>query len=159
MICCFVPFLPDSPRWLMSKDRDENAITALRRLRNRHAVESGQCEEEIVLIKQALAQNVYKAPWIQLLQGTNFRRTMLVLVQYTFQQITGQAFVSTYQVSEARSDPDVAHDQTVFYNNNGFAAEAFTYPVINASMSVLAVLPAMYLVDRIGCAAGPLHPS
>lgn len=51
-------------------------------------------------------------------------------------QTTGQAFVSTYQ--------------TTFYKTNGYAAEAFTYPVINSCLGFLSVLPGMYLVDKFG---------
>jgi hypothetical protein len=57
-------------------------------------------------------------------------------VGFTYQQITGQAFVSTYQ--------------TVFYKSNGFAAQAFTYPVINGVLGTLAVIPGMFLVDSLG---------
>lgn len=51
-------------------------------------------------------------------------------------QTTGQAFVSTYQ--------------TTFYKTNGYAAHAFTYPVINGCLSFVSVIPAMYMVDKIG---------
>ena len=84
----------------------------------------------------ALEARVHKAPWITLVQGNNLRRTGLVLAAYTFQQITGAAFVSYYQ--------------TTFYNQNGYAAEAFTYPVISASLTVLATFPGMWLVDSMG---------
>lgn len=51
-------------------------------------------------------------------------------------QTTGQAFVSTYQ--------------TTFYKQNGYANEAFTYPIINSCLGFIAVLPAMCLVDSLG---------
>lgn len=51
-------------------------------------------------------------------------------------QATGQAFVSTYQ--------------TVFYRSNGYAAHAFTYPIINSCLSLVSVIPGMYAVDKFG---------
>lgn len=66
----------------------------------------------------------------------NLRRTLLVVAYYTYQQITGQAFVSTYQ--------------TVFYKANGYAHMSFTYPIISSCLSVLACLPSMWLVDTLG---------
>jgi MFS transporter, SP family, sugar:H+ symporter len=108
----------------------------MKRLRTKDAVETGRCEEEVILIKQALQVHVHKASWKECVQGTNFRRFMLVMVYYTFQQITGQAFASTYQ--------------TVFYLNNGFAAQAFNYPLIGAAFGIIAVIPLMLLVDRMG---------
>ncbi|CAK7199498.1 hypothetical protein SEUCBS139899_002178 [Sporothrix eucalyptigena] len=136
LIIIFTYFIPNSPRWLMAKDRDDEAVAALRRLRPQEDVDAGHCEAEIAAIKAALRERVYKAPWTDLVRGINLKRTLLVMVYYFFQQTTGQAFVSTYQ--------------TTFYKTNGFAMQAFTYPVINSCLSLLSVLPAMYLVDVFG---------
>ncbi|CAK7204035.1 hypothetical protein SEUCBS139899_006786 [Sporothrix eucalyptigena] len=136
LIATFTYFIPNSPRWLLSKDREDEATTALRRLRSPDEVAAGNCEAEISAIKEALQENMHKGSWRALVQGTNLRRTALVIVYYFFQQTTGQAFVSTYQ--------------TTFYKTNGFAAEAFTYPIITTCLGMLAVVPAMYLVDTLG---------
>ena len=101
VICAFVPFIPDSPRWLLSKDRWDDAVTSMRRLRPKSESADGTCELEVQSIKEALQAQVHKAPWTNLVKGTNFRRTMLVLGSYTFQQITGQAFVSVRHPSGA----------------------------------------------------------
>ncbi|KAJ5818353.1 hypothetical protein N7474_003944 [Penicillium riverlandense] len=136
LIIIFTLFIPSSPRWLLSKDREDEAIATLHRIRPKADAIEGNCEAEIQAIKEALQEHVRKGPWVDLLRGHNFRRTMLVIVYYFFQQTTGQAFVSTYQ--------------TTFYKQNGYAAEAFTYPVINSCLSFVAVLPAMYMVDKLG---------
>ncbi|ETS85092.1 hypothetical protein PFICI_03117 [Pestalotiopsis fici W106-1] len=125
--CTFI--IPSSPRWLLSKDREADAINALSHLRPKTHAEHGDCEAEIIAIRESLRQDVHKAPWLALVRGTHLRRTILVIA-------TGQAFVSTYQ--------------TVFYSNNGYKAQAFTYPIINGVLGMLAVLPAMYLVDKLG---------
>ncbi|KAI0016321.1 putative sugar transporter [Xylariomycetidae sp. FL0641] len=133
--CTF--FIPDSPRWLLSEDRQDEAICSLRRLRPKrdNTIEDG-CEKEIVAIKAALREDVHKAPLSGLVRGTNLRRTILVVVFYFFQQTTGSAFVSTYQ--------------TTFYKTNGYAANAFTYPVINGCLSFVSVMPLMYIIDKLG---------
>ncbi|OQU98507.1 hypothetical protein CLAIMM_04282 [Cladophialophora immunda] len=120
LIILFTMFIPSSPRWLLSKDRDSEAIAALRRLSR----------------KATVLMTIHKAPWLDLVRGTNLRRTAIVIVYYFFQQTTGQAFVSTYQ--------------TTFYKTNGYADQAFTYPIINSCLSFLSVLPGMYLVDKLG---------
>lgn len=136
MIILFTIFIPDSPRWLLSKDREQDAIASLRRLRPQQDIDSGNCEEEIQAIKEALQERVHKAPWRDLVRGTNRRRTALVLIACFYQQMTGQAFVSTYQ--------------TTFLKTNGFASQAFTYPIINSCLGFVGVLPGMFMVDRLG---------
>lgn len=131
-----MPFLPDSPRWLLSKDRDSDAIDSLNRLRPKIDADTGANADELATIKAQLEERVHKAPWIQTLQGTNLRRTGLVVAYYIYQQITGQAFMSTYQ--------------TMFYKSNGYADQSFTYPIINAVLSIVAVVPCMLLLDTIG---------
>ncbi|KAI5460119.1 putative sugar transporter [Mariannaea sp. PMI_226] len=133
-LCAF--FIPNSPRWLLSKDREEDAVVALRRLRPEADAADGHCDAEIQAIKESLQDQVHKAPWLDLFRGTNLRRTLIVMAFYFFQQATGQAFVSTYQ--------------TVFYKENGYASHAFDYPIITSVLGFVAVIPAMYLVDTVG---------
>ena len=87
VIILFTFFIPSSPRWLLSKDREEDAVAALRRLRPKEDAHDGSCAAEIQAIREALQERVHKAPWTDLVRGTNFRRTMLVLVYYFFQQV------------------------------------------------------------------------
>ncbi|RSL59922.1 hypothetical protein CEP54_007014 [Fusarium duplospermum] len=136
LLIAFVFFIPDSPRWLLSKDRESDAVTSLQRLRSKADADEGRCDEEIMAIKEALREQVHKGPWLDLVRGTNLRRTLIVFAFYFFQQTTGQAFASTYQ--------------TVFYKENGYADKAFTYPIITSVLGLLSVIPAMYLVDNLG---------
>ncbi|KAL2795192.1 general substrate transporter [Aspergillus keveii] len=129
-------FIPHSPRWLLSKDRDEDALASLRRLRPNEDAVNGNCEAELREIREALHEEVHKASWVDLARGSNLRRTLIVIACYFFQQATGQAFVSTYQ--------------TRFYQQNGFAEHAYTYPLISSVFGVVAVLMAMYFVDKLG---------
>lgn len=89
MIILFTLFIPSSPRWLLSKDREDDAVAALRRLRSEADVAEGYCEVEIQAIKDALQEKEHKAPWLELVRGSNFRRTMIVIVYYFFQQVSG----------------------------------------------------------------------
>lgn len=88
MIFVFTFFIPSSPRWLLSKDRGEEAVASLRRLRPRSDAEDGSCDLEIQAIQEALHDHVHKAPWLDLLRGNNLRRTGLVIVYYFFQQVS-----------------------------------------------------------------------
>ncbi|CEI60068.1 unnamed protein product [Fusarium venenatum] len=137
LLTAFVFFIPNSPRWLLSKDREEEAVTCLQRLRSKTDFDEGRCDNEIKLIKDTLREQVHKGPWLDLFRRTNLRRTMIVFAFYFFQQATGQAFSSTYQ--------------TVFYKQNGYSSyQAFTYPIITSVLGMIAVCPAMYMVDSVG---------
>lgn len=84
----FTFFIPNSPRWLLSKDRAEEAVDALRRLRPQADAENGNCEAEIQSIRGILQENIHKAPWVDLVRGNNLRRTLIVMVYYFFQQVS-----------------------------------------------------------------------
>jgi hypothetical protein len=88
VIIIFSFLIPHSPRWLLSKDREEEALAALKRLRPKADAEDGTCEAEIQTIRAALQEHVHKGPWIDLFRGTNLRRTMLVIVFYFYQQVS-----------------------------------------------------------------------
>ncbi|EKJ77446.1 hypothetical protein FPSE_02319 [Fusarium pseudograminearum CS3096] len=137
LLTAFVFFIPHSPRWLLSKDREEEAVACLQRLRSKADLDEGRCDEEIRLIKETLRDQVHKGPWLDLFSGSNLRRTALVFAFYFFQQATGQAFSSTYQ--------------TVFYKQEGYSSyQAFTYPIVTSVLGMIAVCPAMYMVDSLG---------
>lgn len=94
MISLFTLFIPSSPRWLLSKDRDDDAIVALRRIRPKSDATDGSCEAEIQAIREALQEQVHKAPWFDLVRGSNFRRTLIVIVYYFFQQVSANILLT-----------------------------------------------------------------
>ncbi|GAA5918674.1 hypothetical protein JCM6882_004184 [Rhodosporidiobolus microsporus] len=120
-----VPFIPDSPRWLLSKGRTEDATKALRRIRPKADVAEGRCEEEIAAIQLTLQSQVRKGRWLDLFDGaSNRRRTTLILVFYTFQQLTGA--------------------------QNGYGDKSFLYPIISNAMGCAAVVISMFTIDKLG---------
>ncbi len=63
-------FMPESPRWLVRKNRMEDAIKALRRLNGSR--EDYSPEEEAALLKDSIESDVKtKGSWLDLFRGTN----------------------------------------------------------------------------------------
>lgn len=83
-------FIPDGPRWLISRGRLDDSIKTLERVRPRADVDAGLCKLEAEAIQEAVHNDVEKGPWLDLFRGTNFRRTSIATVIYIFQQFTGQ---------------------------------------------------------------------
>ncbi|KAK9342923.1 general substrate transporter [Lipomyces starkeyi] len=93
-----VPFLPESPSWLIFHDGIDEAARSLRAFNgkdydtdNAIAIVYAALEEE----KKLKASNS-KANWIETVQGTNFRRTLLSCMGFACQQLVGASFMSGY---------------------------------------------------------------
>ncbi|RSL73661.1 hypothetical protein CEP54_000031 [Fusarium duplospermum] len=88
-------FIPESPRWLLRKDRVEEAWQNLRKLRE-GAFTDEQIEAEFKELRTSLEQEVEQGRFIELLQGNNLKRTAIVIAVNFLMQASGQAFVSQY---------------------------------------------------------------
>lgn len=65
----------DSPRWLVSKDRSEDALKVLHKLRHRDDISKGLCTLELAAIQEEGSNVTTKEPWIALFKSQNRRRT------------------------------------------------------------------------------------
>ncbi|KAJ5368819.1 uncharacterized protein N7496_008579 [Penicillium cataractarum] len=130
-----LPFTPNSPRWLISKNKRSEALEALRLIRNKEANESGLCELEIVALENSDNRSE-KAPWSALFSRANRRRTWIALAIMALQQLTGVTFSSSYGPT--------------FYKKVGLGDKAFTYAAINNGVSVVTAMIGMALFDTFG---------
>ena len=87
MLILGLPFIPLSPRWLISKHRPDDAVATLLKVRPKREIDQGVCEEEVHAIELALEERVDKGSWIELFQGTNRRRTMIAVITFVLQQV------------------------------------------------------------------------
>ena len=74
-------FTPESPRWLISKGKGDQALKALDRLRTRKEVENGTTLAEIQALEEAVIEQSQdrSGRWIDLFSRKYFRRTMVGL--------------------------------------------------------------------------------
>jgi MFS family permease len=102
-------FLEESPRWLASKDRGENALSALIRLRGSRATSHG-VESEVISIQAQVAENrrsLSNVSTIEIIKEiacvrTYRKRFILALIMQTIAQWSGGNGI-TYYVPEVSS--------------------------------------------------------
>ena len=95
-ICIFLVWImPESPRWLLLRDRQEDAFQALKRYRSQNTPES-EIQEDFDELAQKVAAQMQKKKFKDLFTAKNRERTFVVVAANFFQQASGQAFASQY---------------------------------------------------------------
>ncbi|KAH8799679.1 hypothetical protein F5884DRAFT_863287 [Xylogone sp. PMI_703] len=133
LLLVFYPIIVESPRWLLSQERVEEATHSLRRLRKKNITEE-LIQQEVYALSHTEG-NEGKGTWKEVFTGTNRRRTWIAVIVMVGQQITGQAFVSQYAV--------------VFYKAQEFK-NSFELGMIQQALGVAAVMLTTVVVDSFG---------
>lgn len=94
LILVTLPFLPETPRYLCMKGREDEALQVLTSLRK----DSEQATLELEDIKVSLNIHVDESSWVDLFKGSNLRRTIIALVIPTVETWQGLSFIGNYLV-------------------------------------------------------------
>ncbi|CAG8906483.1 unnamed protein product [Penicillium egyptiacum] len=99
-------FAPESPWWLVRKNRDEDAKKALLRLTNPDRNVDFNADETIAMIRHTTdleAKLSEGASYFDCFKGTNLRRTEIVCLVWAIQNLSGNSFsnYSTYFLEQA----------------------------------------------------------
>ncbi|KAH8888986.1 general substrate transporter [Thozetella sp. PMI_491] len=133
IILAFYPLVPESPRWLLATDRIEDAKKSLRRINK--ALTNEELDFEIEALRHANS-NESKGPWPEVFDSNNRIRTIVAILAMLGSQITGQAFISQYNV--------------IFYQQQGFRSQAFAFNLISPCLGIFCLILTWFLVDAVG---------
>lgn len=130
-------FLPETPRYLAIKGRDEQAKRSLRRITN---LEGEELEEEYAHLKAGLEHEaaVGTASYKELFAGGPSRmwlRTSTAIAIQGWQQLTGINFIFYFGTS--------------FFKSSGIS-NPFVISVITNVVNVVCTVPGLLVVDRVG---------
>lgn len=125
-------FLPDSPRWLLLKGKEERAIRALKRLRG-----SGY-ETELNEIRTVLSQEKDKrSNWRALFQKMNSPIIIIAILIFVFQQLSGINAIIYYA-------PEV-------FISAGFGVKSSLFAtVLVGVVNLLSTILGLSLLDKLG---------
>ncbi|KAJ5939025.1 general substrate transporter [Penicillium verhagenii] len=95
VVICLVWFIPESPRWYLLRDRQDEALRSLIRLKNKNTSDE-EIQERYEVLSMKVSEQLQKKSFKDLFTKQNRQRTFIVSAANFFQQATGQAFASQY---------------------------------------------------------------
>ncbi|GAB7361942.1 hypothetical protein MBLNU230_g1980t1 [Neophaeotheca triangularis] len=131
-----VPFMPESPWWLASKDRNDKAIKALNQLGHR-GVEAEKKLSIITKTLQEIRQETEGVTYFECFRKSNLRRTMISVAPLSIQALSGITFIASYA--------------TYYMQLAGYSTEmSFKLQIVQQVISLVGNVMSWYLVDKVG---------
>jgi len=135
----FMCFLPKSPRWLCSKDRDEEAVEVLAKL-NAASTSDALVQEELKAIQEDVAATraAGSSSFGELFSSVIRRRTFITFLMQLFQQWTGINVIMYYQ------------SQIYVKMNFNKVMSTVVLPNINNFVNFVSTFPGMWGIEKLG---------
>jgi MFS family permease len=132
-----LPFMPESPWWLVSHGKTERAMKALQEI---GFTDDAEAEIKMAEIKRVLAKTEEEtsgATYAECFRRSNLRRTVIAAMPLTIQTFSGVAFVGSYSTY---------YQQLAGYS----AAASFKLFIVQQILSGAGNVVSWFLVDSVG---------
>ncbi|RMY61577.1 hypothetical protein D0863_11230 [Hortaea werneckii] len=137
ILCIGMFFLPETPRFLIKKGKDQKAIKSLTFLRRLPPVHAALlCEFEEIQGNWEYEKSLGKASYLECFRGIVGKRTITSIVLQRLQQLVGVNFIFDYETSYISQNP------------NSALPNAFTLQVITEVVNVATTFPGLYAIDK-----------
>jgi len=129
-------FVRDSPTHFLIKNRNDEAMAALKQIRQGYTELEIETEMAALKAQSDLIQEEHELPWNELFKGPNLRRTLLAMSVGNFQQLSGIAFATNYA--------------TIFLEQIDPSQNPFVLSIGLAVLALGGACTGLLLVDRVG---------
>ncbi|KAI6854625.1 putative transporter [Hortaea werneckii] len=142
ILCIGMFFLPETPRFLIKKGKDQKAIKSLTFLRRLPPVHAALlCEFEEIQGNWEYEKSLGKASYLECFRGIVGKRTITSIVLQRLQQLVGVNFIFDYETSYISQNP------------NSALPNAFTLQVITEVVNVATTFPvSQHIIAACGVA-------
>ncbi|KAF4985724.1 hypothetical protein FDECE_16364 [Fusarium decemcellulare] len=131
-----LPFMPESPWWLLDHGKTEKAVKSLKRL-GYDAIETEKRLAVIALTLEEVKKETDGASYLECFRKSNLRRTIISLAPMSIQALCGVFFVAAYS--------------TYYQQLAGYSAHmSFTLGIVQQVLSMLGNVTSWFLIDRVG---------
>ncbi|ORX38012.1 general substrate transporter [Kockovaella imperatae] len=138
LLASLVPFTVESPRWLISKGRREEAQRNLDKLRRPGEVQDGSTAAELDIIENLVQESRTnkEGSWLDLFRGNYLRRTWIAASLFIFEQTNGNQFTQSYSAT--------------FYVQEGLGSMSFTYSTLGQVVGLIGAAGGIFIMDLLG---------
>lgn len=131
-----LPFMPESPWWLINKGKEEKAARSLHRL----GYTESQISKRMAIIATTLEEirkETEGVTYLECFRKSNLRRTIISIAPLSIQALSGVFFVAAYSTY---------YQQLAGYSTG----ESFHLAIIQQVLSMVGNVVSWFLIDRVG---------
>jgi sugar porter (SP) family MFS transporter len=130
-------FIPESPYWLLSKERKKDALKELRRIFDTEGDVQSQYALMKITVDEAAQISAKSGTYIDCFKKKDLRRTLLIIFAFIMQAFSGVAYVSSYS--------------TYYFQLSGFDTQkSFQISCGAQALSISGVISSFFIIDRFG---------